>query len=109
MIISGTYFLIASRQYFTTPFQKILQRAYLKPLFCSLVGAAAMMLIGLLELPAWQSLVACIIVYGAVYLIGLLVTRFFDAFDLAKMEGHLPFFRVARKIIPSSFLLPDEG
>ena len=100
MVIGSTYFLIASRQYFEMPFHQILRRAYLKPLLCSLCAAVGTVLTSLLGLRAWQSLLASAIVYGAIYITGLLLSRFFDNFDLDKAEGHLPFVRLARRIIP---------
>lgn len=102
MVIGSAYFLIASRRYFEEPFHQVLQRAYLKPLLSSLCAATATVPTGLLRLPAWQGLLAATTVYGGVYLSGLLLTRFFDSFDLAKAEGHLPFIGLARRIILAS-------
>jgi O-antigen/teichoic acid export membrane protein len=99
MMIGSAYFLISSRRYFEKPFHQILQQAYFKPLLCSLCAAAATVPISLLRLGAWQSLLAGTIAYGATYIIGLLLTGFFDAFDLAKAEGHLPLLRFARRIV----------
>jgi O-antigen/teichoic acid export membrane protein len=99
MVVGSTYFLIASRRYLDMPFHEVLRQAYLKPVLCSLCAAAATVPAGLLRLGAWQGLLASVTVYGGVYFTGLLVTQFFDSFDLAKAEGHLPFIRLARRII----------
>jgi O-antigen/teichoic acid export membrane protein len=100
-VIGSAYFLSASRKYLEKPFYQILLDAYLKPFLCSMCAAAATVPTGLLGLRSWQSLLASTIVYGAVYVTGLLLTRFFDAFDLNKAEDHLPFIRLARRIIPA--------
>jgi hypothetical protein len=53
----------------------------------------------LLPLPEWQRFIAMIVVYATAYLVGIVASRFFDTFDFEKMEGHLPFVRMARRIV----------
>jgi O-antigen/teichoic acid export membrane protein len=100
-IIANGYFLIASRRYIDASLHQTLRDAYLKPLACSLCAAAATAPTGLLGLRAWPNLVTSGALYGFIYIIGLVATRFFDAFDLSKAEDHLPFVRYARRIIPA--------
>ncbi len=99
MVIGSVYFLFVSRKYFGKPFHELLRQAYLKPLLCSLCAAVATAPTGLLGLRAWRSLLASVMIFGVFYLAGLVLTRFFDAFDLEKAEGQLPFIRLARRII----------
>lgn len=99
MIISTVYFFISFRRYLDIPTGEILRRAYLKPFLCSAAAAAAMWTTTMLPMPEWQRFIAMIIVYAAVYVVGIVASRFFDTFDFEKMEGHLPFVRSARRII----------
>ncbi|HXX44140.1 MAG TPA: polysaccharide biosynthesis C-terminal domain-containing protein [Candidatus Acidoferrales bacterium] len=103
MIISTGYFFVASRPYFETSFREMLRRAYLTPFLCSLAAAAAMSAASVLRLRLWLHLVAAITIYGAVYLTGLALTRFFDEFDLAKAEGYASFLRVVRRVMPIAY------
>ena len=41
-------------------------------------------------------------IFAGVYILGLVVTRFFDAFDFSKAESHLPFARLVRRLVPAS-------
>lgn len=102
MIISTIYFFVACQPYFETSFFTMLRRAYLKPLLCSVAAALVIPAISLLGLRAWQNLALMVGAYGAVYLAGLAVTHFFDSFDFAKAEGHLPFMKLARRLAPTS-------
>lgn len=101
MAISTIYFYFAAARYLDPPFTEILRRAYLKPLLCSVAAVATMPLISVLGLPTWQRFLADAAAYGAVYLAGLGVTRFFDSFDFAKAESYVPWLGLARRILPA--------
>lgn len=102
MILSTVYFFIACKPHFKVPLYRMLGRAYLKPLLCSIAAASVVPVVGLLKLHLWPSLVIEILSFGAIYFVGLSVTRFFDSFDVAKAESHLPFLRLTRRIVPVS-------
>jgi O-antigen/teichoic acid export membrane protein len=100
MIISAFYFLKLARPYVGISFPDILRGAYLKPIACSFVAGAAMLAaVFLRERSLWIILVAHVTVYGVIYFIGLLVTHFFDRFDLEKAKRHIPLARAARKLL----------
>jgi len=102
MAVSNVYFFAACDKYFEISFGQLMRRAYLKPFLCSLVAAAAMYGANALSAHVWVRLLIGTGVYGLVYVIGLGLTRFFDEFDFSKAEGHLPFVRLARQVIPAS-------
>jgi O-antigen/teichoic acid export membrane protein len=102
MILSTVYFFFLSGKYFEAPLYRMLGRAYLKPLFCSLIAALAVLAIGALGMGRVTGLIVETIGYGTIYLTGLVVTRFFDNFDIAAAESHVPFLRITRRIIPVS-------
>lgn len=83
-------------------FGRVLREAYLKPTACSLAALA----IVLGAVPAnhlgWGGLLIQGVIFGVLHVSGLLLTRFFDLFDLAQIESFLPFARVARKVMPSA-------
>ena len=82
------------------PFRRVLREAYFKPTGCSLAVLAILMLVAPPGHLGWIGLSAHALVFGVLYVSGLFLTRFFDLFDLAQVEGFLPVARLARKIIP---------
>ena len=55
----------------------------------------------------WKGLLVEMVVFGLVYLIGLAITGFFDRFDLANAETHLPFLlRYRAKLVPAGIMEP---
>jgi O-antigen/teichoic acid export membrane protein len=103
MFVSSVYFFIACERYSDIPFIDIMRRAYLKPLLCSLVAGGSMFATNALGMHLWLRLLVGTAVYAVVYLFGLGLARFFDEFDFIKAEGHLPFVRLARRVIPVSY------
>ncbi len=83
------------------PFERVLREAYLKPIGCSLAVLAILMLVAPPSHLGWVGLSAHAIAFAVFYALGLFLTRFFDLFDLAQVEGFLPIARLARKFIPS--------
>jgi O-antigen/teichoic acid export membrane protein len=102
MIISTVYFLVTCKPHFEISLYQTLRRAYLKPVLCALAAALVIPVINAFSLRIWQGLLVKIIAYGVLYLAGLAVTRFFDSFDFAKAESHLPLLRLVRRIAPAS-------
>jgi O-antigen/teichoic acid export membrane protein len=100
MILGMTYFFIAAAPHFEIPIHQTLSQAYVKPMLCSCVAAAAMWPTRIAALIGLQRLALSGVVYGVVYLTGLILTRFFDRFDLARAEKYLPLFRMAKRMVP---------
>ncbi len=105
MIINTIYFFAACRPYFKTPLYQTIRRAYLKPLFCSVAAVSVVPAITLLKLRIWEGLLVEMVAFGVIYLIGLVITHFFDRFDLANAETHVPFLlRYRAKAVPIGIL-----
>ncbi len=102
MIISTIYFFIAYKPHFATSLYGTLGRAYIKPFLCSGIAVSVVPLLNLLGLHRWQGLFIEMTAFGTIYLVGLAATRFFDHFDLVKVESHLPFLRITRRFLPVS-------
>jgi O-antigen/teichoic acid export membrane protein len=98
-IIMGTLLFVYLFHHQTGyPLAQTVWKAYLKPLLCSLIPAI-LLAAGGLPL-GWGGLILRGVFFGAAYLVGLAVSRFFDDFDLAKAESILPAARFVRRIIP---------
>jgi len=98
IVIGSLWFVYQFHRQTGYPLAQTIRKAYLKPLLCSLIPAI-LLAAGGLSL-GWGALVLRGVVFGAAYLVGLAVSRFFDHFDLAKAESILPAVRFARRIIP---------
>ena len=88
--------------YRTTKYQwrRLIAEAYLKPVACSILLLASFMVLAPPERLGWIGLSLQALFFGALYFVALLLTRFFDRFDVAQVESLLPIARVARRIIP---------
>ena len=82
------------------PFVRVLREAYLKPAACSLAVLAALMAVESPNRLGWMGLSAHALVFGIMYVLSLLLTRFFDLFDLAQIESCMPMAGIIRRIIP---------
>jgi O-antigen/teichoic acid export membrane protein len=83
-------------------FGRVVREAYLKPTVCSLAALGMLLLLAPPSRLGWAGLSVYSVIFGLLYLVGLLVTRFFDLFDLAQVESFLPIARVARRIMPAA-------
>jgi O-antigen/teichoic acid export membrane protein len=81
------------------PFSRIIRRAYLKPVLCSVLALLLVLALARPSQLGWAGLLVHCGGFGAIYLAGLILVRFFDQFDLHQAEGFVPFARIARKII----------
>jgi peptidoglycan biosynthesis protein MviN/MurJ (putative lipid II flippase) len=82
------------------PYKRLFTESYLKPLGASLAGAVACFLIGPPQNIGWGGLVLKAVVFGVIYLMALIVTRFFDGFDLKQVGRLLSAFRQVRGVLP---------
>jgi O-antigen/teichoic acid export membrane protein len=75
-------------------------RAYLRPLFVSAVLSLVFFILKPFDNLGSAGLIIESFVFGCVYLAGLTLTGFFDAFDLNKVEGHLRLPAYIKRFIP---------
>jgi O-antigen/teichoic acid export membrane protein len=76
--------------------------AYLKPILCSSVLAAALAAFYPLDHMNWLGLVGTAFVFGLLYLLALAQARFFDEFDLVTAGNLFPPIRVLTRMIAAS-------
>jgi len=92
-------FMYLFHRYSGYPYKRLFAESYLKPLGASLAGAAACFPISSLKPIGWGGLVLGVAVFGVVYLMALIVTRFFDAFDLKQAARLLPLSRPVKRVL----------
>ena len=98
--IGAALFIYLFHRYTGYPYRRLFTESYVKPLGASLAGAVACFLIGPGQHIGWGGLVLKAVVFGVVYLVALIVTRFFDAFDLKQAGRLLPGYRPVRGVLP---------
>jgi O-antigen/teichoic acid export membrane protein len=79
----------------------VARQAYLKPAACSAGILLAMRFIAPAKHLGWGGLVLHGSIFGMLYLLLILKTRFLDSFDLAQVKGLSPLLRLARKFVPA--------
>ena len=97
--VGTALFMYFFHRYTGYPYKRLLTESYLKVLAASLAGAGACLLVSFRGPIGWGGLALEATVFGAVYLLGLVVTRFFDAFDLKQAARLLPVFRSAAEAL----------
>jgi O-antigen/teichoic acid export membrane protein len=95
-VIGAALFIYLFHRYAGYPYKRLFTESYLKPLGASLAGAVVCLLMSSPQHIGWGGLVVKAVVFGVVYLVALVVTRFFDGFDLKLAGKLLPVFRPVR-------------
>jgi len=103
MIASG-FFLYQFWKETGKRFAGMMRRAYLKPTMCAVLAVAVLQLFTLRATLSWGTLVLEGVGFALTYTVLLLLTRFFDTFDLALAERFVPVPAVARRIISDAKL-----
>jgi hypothetical protein len=100
VFVGTVYFIYVFHHQTGYPLWETFQRAYLKPLLCSLAVAGVLLVIGGQRPAGWLVMGLKGGSFGTLYLVSVALSRFFDEFDLAKAESVFPAARFARRIIP---------
>jgi len=79
---------------------RLLRESYLRPTMWSIALAVGMFLFCPASGVSWVSLGIQGLLFGAIYALGLLFSRFFDEYDWSKFESVAPMIRHARRIVP---------
>src|SRR5439155_25474556 len=100
LVVGTTYFLYLFHRLTKSPFSTLVRDAYVKPVLSALVVLAMFFVVSPFNELGWGGLVLEGILFGTLYFFGLVLSRFFDQFDLTKAESLVPLARIARRIIP---------
>lgn len=104
LVMGSLFFLFLFQRETGGLFSHSVRRAYLKPLFSSVLVIAVLWVFTHAEVPSWSRLVIEGVIFSPLYLGLLVLLRFFDSFDLNMVERFLPIPRIARRIIPDAEL-----
>lgn len=111
-VIDSVFFLYMFRRETRGSYSNVIRIAYAKPILCSLAIVGVLWTLTHADQPSWSRLAIEGAVFGATYLVLLLLVQFFDGFDLKIVERFLPIPGMARKFIPDvklgSAILPDS-
>jgi O-antigen/teichoic acid export membrane protein len=83
-------------------FSRVMRRAYLKPILCSLPVGIVLSALTHSRRSSWSGLVAFGVVFGVAYLVLLSSTRFFDGMDLSIAASVLRVPWIARRVVPDA-------
>ena len=99
--VSSVWYFILFHRYTKYAFWSLFQTAYFKPILCSTLLAVSM---SLLWPPAvrWSNLALRTAVFGVLYLAALLLTRFFDGFDLAQIPRRIRVSALGKGMLASA-------
>jgi len=98
LIVSAAYFTIVFHRQTGYSLFRLLGEAYAKPLACSILSLAAVLLAYPNKDLSWLGLVGVGVAFGAMYSALILLSRFFDAYDWKKIEGFIPIARHVRRL-----------
>lgn len=106
MTFSSVWGFILFHEYTRYPFWSTIQEAYVKPILCSTILAAS---ISLLCPPGakWFSLVFRTAIFGVFYLMALVLSRFFDRFDVDQIPGYLRYSALGKILLGSIISQPE--
>jgi len=97
MIVSSAYFVWMFHRQTEYPYGRLLRESYLKPILVSALVLGAMLLLRHTALHdknlSWLGLVAMGLIFGSLYCVGIVLVRFFDAYDWSKIESLVPGLR----------------
>jgi O-antigen/teichoic acid export membrane protein len=88
--VGTALFMYLFHRYSGYPYKRLFTESYLKPMTASLAGAGTCFLIGSRRPLGWGGLMLEALVFGVVYLLALVITKFFDKFDLNQAARLLP-------------------
>lgn len=98
LILASGYFMVVFHRHTRYSASRILREGYLKPLLCSILVLAVLVLLHGTKNLSWFGMAAMGVVFGALYSVTILLSGFFDEYDWSKAESFAPVVRSARRI-----------
>lgn len=99
LILASAYFMVVFHRQTKYPISRLLKESYLKPVFISALLIAVLLAVDPTKQLSWFGLVALGCIFGGLYSIAILLSRFFDEYDWNKIEGLVPGARYARRVM----------
>lgn len=98
LVLASAYFISVFHRSTRYPFAVLLRDAYLKPTVSSLLVLTLVLGGHPINDLKWAGLAIMGLVFGTLYCIVILLSRFFDAYDWGKMESFAPAVRYVRRL-----------
>jgi O-antigen/teichoic acid export membrane protein len=98
LIVASSYFVAVFHRRTGYSVSRVVRESYLKPICCSVLVMAILLLIGPTKGLSWFGLARMGVVFGLFYAIAILFSGFFDEYDWSKIESFMPLLRHARRI-----------
>jgi len=98
LILASAYFMSVFHRRTGYSVSRVLQGSYLKPILCSILILAMLLTIRPTKNLSWFGLAGIGAIFGILYAIAILLSRFFDEYDWSKIESFMPVARLARRI-----------
>jgi O-antigen/teichoic acid export membrane protein len=104
---SSVWSFLVFHRYTGYPCWSTIQKAYFKPILCGTLLAVS---ISLLFPPGakWFSLVFRTVIFGVLYLVALVLSRFFDSFDVDQIPGHIRHSALGKILLGSITSQPER-
>ncbi len=99
LVLGSLYFMTVFHLRTGYPVVRVLREGYLKAATCSIPALVCVLIVCPASHLSWFGLVGIGLCFGILYLVMVLFTGFFDAYDLAKIEGFVPAMRLARRLM----------
>jgi O-antigen/teichoic acid export membrane protein len=96
---ASLYFLHQFHSETGYPVGRLLREAYARPFAWSVALATVFYLVRSIFEPTWMGLVVEGVLFGALYVLGLLFSSFFDQYDWSKIERAVPLARHVKRMI----------
>lgn len=98
LIIAAVYFISVFHRQTRYSFGRLMKEAYLKPFLCTSLAMLAIFVVNPSTNVSWFGLLAMGVLFGCLYSVLILLSRFFDAYDWSKIEGFVPAVRHVRRL-----------
>ena len=98
LVIASTFFIAVFHRQTGYSIGRVLRESYLKPVLCSVASVVLVLAIHPAGNSSWLGLAQIGVAFGMLYVICILLSRFFDGYDWNKIENFIPIARYARRI-----------
>jgi O-antigen/teichoic acid export membrane protein len=98
LTVASGYFIFLFHRRTHYSITRVLRESYLKPACSSVLVLALILAVRPMRNASWTGLAAMGVVFGVFYSIAVLLSRFFDGYDWAKIESFIPVVGHLRRI-----------
>ncbi len=97
LTVASIYFILLFHRKTGYSIWRVVGESYLKPVLCSAAALFVTLAIRLVNGNSWLGLAEMGLLFGILYMVCILLSRFLDEYDWAKIESIIPMARHARR------------